>query len=262
MRPYPDGLDAARDLGEDVRRLSLQETQADFSEFEAVVADLPEGPGPELLKALRTSGKWTVVIDDAGNKIDWADVVLNDSILAENFEYPSGSRLLLGLQYLLLNEELEGFKRREKDRASERRVLITFGGSDPIGLTVKVLKAIGLKRYEKTAFNVILGPGYSDGEFKNAARGFRGSLTVHRNPESLLDFFSDCDLLVCAGGRTLYEAWSLGLPCLAVGGTEHESKVISAFLEKNMLLAGVVQWDPDIFFESFERALAGISAST
>ncbi len=259
MRPFQDGMDTARDLGENVMELS-SDTLLDLAQFDAALMDLPQGPDPELTKALKGLGKWLVVIDDAGKTVEWANVVLNDSILAENFEYPSEAKQLLGPEYLILNEELEEFRKADKKRGQRPEVLLTFGGSDPTGLTVKILKALGSKKYQGLAFHVVLGPGYKDKEFDQAARSFSGDLKIHRNPESMIKSYATCDLLVCAGGRTLYEAWHLGLDCLPIGSAPHEGLVIQAFLDKGLVAGGLPKWDEQEFIQKFEQVIGKLSA--
>lgn len=255
MRPLPDGLETARNLGETVFELS-SDAPPDLSEFDAAIIDLPQGPDRDLTEEIRTLGKWLIVIDDAGVPVNWVNVVLNDSILAKEFEYPQQAKLLLGPEYLILDEEFEDFEKKEK---AGPNVLLTFGGSDPTGLTARVVKALGNKDYPGINFHAVLGPGYRDSHFDQAADKFSASLTAHRNPESMIPLYENCDLVVCAGGRTLYEARHLGLDCLPIGSSPHEGRVIQAFLDKGLIKAGLPEWDEQQFVNNFEQGIEKFS---
>lgn len=98
-------------------------------------------------RALKQAGLRLLVVDDHGSATHYcADVVLNQNLGARADLYAgreSGTRLLLGLRYVLLRGEFlpwRAWRREIPERA--RHVLVTLGGSDPENATLKVLRAL------------------------------------------------------------------------------------------------------------------------
>ena len=255
MAPIGNGPDTARDLGERV----IEPDRWDGTGYDALVIDLPTGPDPGLLDLAQAHKVWTIVIDDAGLPVDRADVVVNDSILATPAPYPAEARLLLGPDNLILNHELASVD-RTRSLGGEPSVLVSFGGSDPTGLTLKVLAALKSMGPFPARFDVVTGPGHPEPDAVEVLAAQLGNVSVHRSPKSLVDLYSGCAMMICAGGRMLYEAQSLSIPCLAVGSTEFEGRVIAAFKGRSGLLAGLAQWNEPQFREGLTGALAKLPA--
>ena len=248
-----EGINNALALDEKV--LSIDARNADWmrSVTDAIIFDLPTGPLQNELNIAKEKSIWTVILDDLNNKISRANVVLNSSILANPSTYPKDAKLLLGPQYLILDERFKTAKRKTKKLNDIINVLITFGGSDPDGLTYKVLKALAKKKHKGIIFNVILGPGFTEyGRINSIISNFPSIIEVFSNPPELLSFFLDCDLAICAGGRTLYELQTLKVPTIAIASIKHEAFVIDAFLKKEALFGGLKIWSERNFLRLFK----------
>lgn len=281
MGGLPDGVAYARSQGERVLPPTpdaLRRTSA-----RTLVIDLPYDPEPELLEAARSAGLLLAYLDDTGRSHIAADVVLNSSILATPDMYPLVRMALLGPEHFFMPPEDMALSRRCGGRATANvpcapvapnapaipsaqsspvttptsdtrpRVALTFGGSDPTGLTGKVLAALADAALP-LSLTVILGPGFAN---ESPIEPLAESLaaTVVRAPERLLPILCDADLVLCAGGRTLYECTALGLPTLAIASTDNEAAVIAAFLARGMLPAGLAAWDAGLFVRTLRRIL-------
>ena len=92
-----------------------------------------------------------------------------------------------------------------------RKVVLSFGGSDPQNLTMKALSA--LSEVPDLSVVVILGVAYgyrrSLEEFVTKAAS---QTTVLRNVEHMAEIFFDADLVLCSGGMTVFEIAALGRP--------------------------------------------------
>lgn len=68
-------------------------------------------------------------------------------------------------------------------------------------------------------------------------------------------YFYRNDLVVCAGGTTLYELCAIGKPCIAIASNGSESKVIEKFRKKKLILAGLDKWDERLFLKELKRCI-------
>ena len=104
-----------------------------------------------------------------------------------------------------------------------------MGGSDPAGLTVKVMRA--LASYPIPAIiNVVLGPAF-EGEdpITQIVVESDNDFVIHQNVPSMAEMMLHADLAITAGGRMAYELAATGTPGIIVPSIEHELKVAEAF---------------------------------
>jgi spore coat polysaccharide biosynthesis predicted glycosyltransferase SpsG len=186
----------------------------------AVVIDSPR-LAAELAPRLAERGTRTVVVDDGGKLEIAADVVVNHNLHAPSLAstYPQMKRRLLGRRYLMLRREIRRFTRGScRPMAGARlRVVVTFGGSDPVGATVRTLKLLPEDRPLELV--VIAGPGFRDDEpLQSAAcvaRSLGHTVDIHRAPDDPGALFVSADAAICSAGGTLGELAYLGLPAIA-----------------------------------------------
>jgi len=184
------------------------------------IFDMPDFSGVNF-EFFRTRGIKTLAIDDLGkNKTLNADVVVNGSLVPEFHEYrvAEGETIfLVGAKYCVMSEMFGGFEREVSDKVEN--VLITMGGCDESDLTGRVLKALMGKNLDCN-FHVVFGPGNVG---KVVAKSDERFKFYHYVP-SIAELMKKCDIGITAGGITMYEAISLGLPTIVIPAIEHEEK--------------------------------------
>ena len=219
-----------------------------INEFDPLwlVVDLPyRDLDWSFVEKVQIAGVKTLFIDDARFTSPKVDAVLNSSILApQRFEKKRGIKYFLGPEYFIFNppEYLSTSEKKES-----KRILLSFGGSDLTGLTINAAQALAEIISKDTEVHIVLGPGYRDEEkirdFVTRARGF----IVHRAPYDLYRLFVGADMVICAGGRTLYELICLGVPAFPIASIDHETPVVSEFIRKFLVFDGMTFWNRDLF---------------
>ena len=140
----------------------------------------------EYVTALQARGRSVLFIDDQGSAPADCDIVLNQNLhgLDERYELAEHARLLLGPTYALLREEFVHHSSIDVARASSEhpRVLVTLGGADPLGCTLKVVEALATLPLEGTEIRVIVGPAFvmEDGIRDRVARSAHPDLARGR----------------------------------------------------------------------------------
>ncbi|MCK5175475.1 MAG: hypothetical protein KAR47_18920, partial [Planctomycetes bacterium] len=131
---------------------------------------------------------------------------------------------------------------------AKTNVVLTFGGSDPMDLTRKAVEALLSEQWLDVVFHVILGPGYTDvGGIESLVSGQEGSFRVIHNPANIISYFRGSDLVICAGGRTLYELAYLNIPALAVASIKHEVDTVGEFYNEGLLAGYLLEWNEKQF---------------
>jgi len=274
MRAYAEGLAYVRRAGfetvsllpelsaEDERHRILElarELKAD-----RYVVDLPY-PDMDIsyFAELRAAGTHSLLIDDLRFLTPPVDVILNSSIVAlGRAEYTglSGTRCLLGPDYLLFDSQ----KARQRAVPTEQagpEILVSFGGSDPQGLTLKALAAIIQQTLPNLKFTVILGPGFRPIYQVNELVGDRANIQVVVNPPEIGPYLARCDLAICSGGQTLAELYCLGKPVIAIASAAHEAVTIAAYLERGLIRHGLNIWNTECFMAALNSTVANLYES-
>lgn len=173
--------------------------------------------------AVRRAGYRVLAIDDQVRLSFYdAEVVLNPNVHADRLAYECGSgTLLLGPRYALLRPE---FSRRaarsEPERA--RRVLVTFGGSDPENATLRAIEGLRLLADRGLEVKVVVGPANPRPE---ALARAAGPFEVLRDPPDMARLMTWAHVAVAGGGTSAYELACMGVPALLLAAAENQEEV-------------------------------------
>lgn len=213
-------------------------------------------------RIIRGIGVKLLVIDDLANLESYeADVILNQNFHASTKAYKSVSNttMLMGSKFALLRQEF--LEIRPWDRSVEaRRVLITLGGSDPQGVTLKVIEAL-VNMHSKKRFDVRLIAGSSNlylDQLKSASEFAR----ISGHTVELIHFTEDmakemawADIAVIAGGTTSLEVAYMGLPSLVLVLADNQVPIADAM--QSMGIAESLGWhnrvSPDTIAVALDR---------
>jgi spore coat polysaccharide biosynthesis predicted glycosyltransferase SpsG len=231
----------------DVRDWSATQV-VQVSEHPRVTAIVVDGPalGREIIPKIAERVR-TVLVDDSG-KVNYSmSAVVNHNIHAPHLaaSYPQAKTRLLGRRYLMLRKDIRRYTRGScRPMASGRpRILITFGGSDPINATSRLISLIPEDR--PLELIVVAGPGFRHDEpLADAAKiaTERGHIVdIRRAPEDPGALFVSADAAICSAGGTLGELAYLGCPALAYAIVQDQ--VTPARIQvREGLIAGGRKW--------------------
>jgi spore coat polysaccharide biosynthesis protein SpsF len=261
-------LNGSEDAAEPIRRAGFEcvllhgasdlETLMDANSPDMLLLDGREGPSRAELAKLARGVAVTAVMDDAHDRRLAADYAYYPPVPAAATLDWSGSDTLarIGWEWSLLGLNPNaapsralavGSTGRSYDRPAGRpTVLVTMGGSDPHGLTLRMAKALStLDPVFRIRF--VIGTG-----MKDAALVARGLVALKRNYETvegaadLSTEYASADLALCAFGVTAYELAAFGVPAIYLGLTEDHAASASAFADAGMGLSlGVAGHVPD-----------------
>lgn len=145
-----------------------------------------------------------------------------------------GCRVMAGLQYFICSHHLANL--RDKDRkvkVNGKRVLVSIGGSDPKGLTLKIARALSQIKSGVVEAKILLGISSSQKLRQDI------SLLCTSFPNLKFIGFSDtigelllwADIAITGEGLTKYETAIMGTPSLMISQFDHNGVPIREFLE-------------------------------
>jgi spore coat polysaccharide biosynthesis predicted glycosyltransferase SpsG len=209
----------------------------------AVVIDGP-ALATELVPHLAERQIRTVAIDDRGDCPLALDAVVNHNFHAPALAatYPAARLRLLGRNYLMLRRAIRRFTRSACRPATPARlrVVITFGGSDPVGATVRTLRLLPPGRGCDVV--VIAGPGFRDDQALAAAAVVATvaghDIEIVRDPADPAALFVAADAAICSAGGTLGELAYLGCPALGFAIVADQVATARAQADAGLIASG------------------------
>jgi len=157
--------------------------------------------------AVKKEGIRLVTFDDRGGGAALADLHVA-ALCFDDAAALAGHKVLSGTRYLILNRDIERFQRV---RSASDRLLVTLGGTDTYGVTIKVVDV--LKRLGRGA-TVVVGPGFQHLPQLQAA--VSPAFEIKQGVKNLVEEFSRHDIAITGGGITAFEANASGLPCVII----------------------------------------------
>lgn len=188
----------------------------------------------QLYEKLFQSPWPTLVLDDSFGHYPGADIVLNQNLYAEKQSCKDNNGIkLFGPHYALLRDEfLTHDRSKQIIHRKVQRVLLTFGGSDPVGMTLKVLNSIQ-DLSDKLHIDVIVGALNPDiAEIRELAEASEIPIQIHFNVDRLTTLLNYSDLVITAGGSTCLELAYCGVPFIVIPVVDNQEP-IAAFAAKS-----------------------------
>lgn len=184
---------------------------------------------------LLEAGQPLVLVDDFGHcKRYCAPLVLNPNLTADPSLYShrhEDTQLLMGPRFAPLRREFVCCRGRgETIRARGERILVTMGGVDPDGATLRIVRALGQLRDPAARVRVVVG----------ASNPHAASLIEEvKDPRiELLAGVADmtepmrwADLAISAAGTTALELCFMGVPALLVVLAENQEHGAAALAD-------------------------------
>lgn len=170
------------------------------------------------VERVKATGLPVVTFDDRGSGTAQSDLnvaaLVFDPVEVAGLK---GARVLTGVDHLVLNPGIARFRRVRTQICS---VLVTLGGADTYGATVKVVRLLRDLPWQVT---VVLGPAFV--HHQALAEVMPGHFEIRHGVASMAEEMARHDLAVTGGGITPFEANAAGLPCIVVANETFEIQV-------------------------------------
>lgn len=184
------------------------------------------------------TGATVAAIDDKGTGLFDIDLVVNPNPASPaGYDLSPKTRLLIGPRYALLRRE---FRCCATPPAEREGLLLTFGGTDPGGVGLRVVELLDDWRPFEPV-RLVLGPGASAADLPR-----RRWLETVVDPPDPAAVFCQAQAAISAAGSTTWELLALGIPTGLVQVAANQQVVLKGAVNANAALdAGDTQQLPE-----------------
>ena len=184
--------------------------------FDIGIVDVPGIATRKKEKFLEASGL-IAAIDDEGPGLPEQDILIRPNLL----DLPRPSKIAKnnywsGWECIILHPdvELQALRKRTVEKESSK-LLVCFGGSDPCGLTLRVIPLLK-KVANGMKVHVVIGSAFSRKKDVVSMIGRDSRFLLSVNVSNMGKTLRAADVALISGGTLLYEACALGVPSLVL----------------------------------------------
>lgn len=166
--------------------------------------------------------KIPIFIDD-NLRLDYPlGIIINGSVFAKKLNYPDkqGMTYLLGSEYLMLKKEFWNVPAKNINK-DLKKIMITFGGEDIRNLTPGILEKL-INSFPNINKRVIIGRGFQNLKEIEKLIDKNCELIFYPATDEMINIMMESDIAISAGGQTLYELASIGVPAISVAVVENQ----------------------------------------
>ncbi|GAC41340.1 UDP-2,4-diacetamido-2,4,6-trideoxy-beta-L-altropyranose hydrolase [Paenibacillus popilliae] len=209
-------------------------------------------------KAVRPWVNKIIVIDDLANRRHDCDSLLDQNYYRNAHSryaelVPPHAKLWLGPAYSLVREQFREESPYATVRNRVQRVLVTYGGSDPTGETIKALLAAQNGSFAPITFDIVVGGSYPEPDKIRTICENMHNVNYHFNVSNMAKLMVQADVALGAGGSTQWERCRLGVPTILTVVADNQRECAGELHE-----AGVVNnlgWHDNVTPEKIKLAL-------
>jgi len=215
---------AVCDQEEDARQ-TIQALQGERPEW-LIVDSYQLGKDWEQL--LRPHVAKIAVIEDLANRAHDCNLLLDQNYSersAASFEkfVPKSCELLLSPRFALISEQFRKLRDVKSRPVPElKRIFVFCGGSDPQNLTQQVVDEISCIELSNVAVDVVVGAQNKSFD-RDSSRKLNVDIEIYDAGGEFAQIMRRADLVIGAGGTTLWERMCLGIPSIVVSIAENQN---------------------------------------
>jgi len=179
---------------------------------------------------LKKQVKWLFVIDDYDRLNYPCEVLINPAISGPNYCNALAETVLSGPEWIILRKEILSSKIKDK-HGELRQICIILGGSDKAYLA----QAISKKLCELDFLVIFISGNNSNVKsYKSLLDCEKIKVYGRLSGDRLAELFVASDLVVSAGGQTLYELAFLGVPFISVQTGDDQFNNVNGFVQHSV----------------------------
>jgi UDP-2,4-diacetamido-2,4,6-trideoxy-beta-L-altropyranose hydrolase len=189
--------------------------------------------------ALRRVARLVLAIDDLADRAHDCDLLLDTSHLAEDASVYDGlvsprTKRLVGQAYVLLRRAFRDLAPAPAT-GDVGRILVSFGGNDPLGMTIRTVEVLQGPRFSNFGIDVTSSIANARLSELQAVTARDDRFAFHVDTPHFHGLVQACDLCIGAAGSTTWERFYLGKPALVATLAENQFAFARKLSERGLI---------------------------
>ena len=209
----------------------------------------------DYLRAIGKYGKVFLFDDTMDEQFD-VHGIINYSVFVDERAYAEKygniDKFLLGGSFVPVRNEFT--KSQWQLREKVKDILISTGGSDSFNIAGEIYKALD-SVLPDINFHIVVGPFSPFLELLNKMAEESDNLIIHCNVQDMAGLMEKCDVAISAGGSTMYELATVGIPTICFSYARNQEPFCERFGETVSDYAGAYDKEPDTVLNNLKRLL-------
>jgi len=211
-----------------------------WEKIDILVTDLKHGYTlPEAVRLKRGGTRLVVLDNDTDGRLVADEAIYPVAHLSREFATDPdwtayGARCVHGPEYVVLRPEILSHRNGQRPCSRRgRKILVTCGGGDEMGISLKIVRALGRLKQD-VGITVVAGRAFDKTDELDArVAGANGRFKVVRDPKDMSRIMASSGLAICTFGITAYELAFLGVPAIILSHSEHNHEAAELFAQMN-----------------------------
>jgi len=188
-----------------------------------------------ILQKLKKLNLFLITFEDFNNNIFPSDIVIIPYVGAESLitkreiQINVRSQFLLGPKFFPVRKEFQILTKKQTNKFVET-ILVTMGGSDPEGITLKVVNTLSRLKHNVELI-VVLGnlSTIKEKEVCIGLENYAGNYEVIRDSNNIANLMNKSQLAITNSGLTKYEMAFMGLPAIVISNNKKHAELMDDF---------------------------------
>lgn len=252
---HPLGIEKLKDANMKVIEVGSDDellSWLDKNRIDIFVNDLLD-TAPSYVQAVKERAGRFVSFEDMGEGARFADAVVNALYEGASPHHNTYQ----GKEYVCLRDE---FQAATPSQFNDEvlRILVSFGGTDPLDLTERVYRIAQQLNKEGplVAFDFVLGPGYNNDTIVSIDQK---GISVSHDVARVSDHMRKADLALSSQGRTTYELAAMGVPTIVLAQNKREQLHTFAQMDNGFINLGL---GSEVIDEDIKTTITWLMAAT
>lgn len=187
---------------------------------------------------------YVILMDDLGEHCYPVDCIINYNVSADIQKYyqlyrERNTRLLVGSSYVPVRRQFYNTDHQVEDRV--RTVMITAGGGDQENIAGRILEQL----YDKElTFYLVTGRFNPNMDKLHGLESECRNVHICHDVKDMAGLMRKCDVAVTAGGSTIYELCSLGIPFICFSCADNQMP-LTEYIRENGIAGEAGAWHKD-----------------
>ena len=181
-----------------------------------------------------------LVIDDLHDRRHLCDLLVDASAVEDDIRryaplVAPSTICLLGQKYAPLRRTFVDVAREDREFTQVRRVLVSYGGTDPLDMTSKAIVVAGNAAVRHIQFDVVIGLTNPRRRRLQARAKHLPNAIIHVDTPRMPELMARSDLSLGAGGTTTWERMCMGLPSIVVSLADNQFETCEWLASRDLI---------------------------